>query len=66
MKYLSINLTESIVRSLVCSTVDYCNSILFGLSTKSLMKIKRIDHAAIRLIFKLSPKNHSSITMRQF
>ena len=36
------------------------------------MKIKRIDHAAIRLIFKLPlipllplPKNHSSITMRQ-
>ena len=29
------------------------------------MKIKRIDHAAIRLIFKLPLKNHSSITMRQ-
>ena len=29
------------------------------------MKIKRIHHAAIRLIFKLPLKNHSSITMRQ-
>ena len=76
-KYLSINLTESIVRSLVFSTVDYYNSILFGLSKKYLMKIKRIDHAAIiryylgttilliRLIFKLPLKNHSSINMRQ-
>ena len=29
------------------------------------MKIKRIDHAAIRLIFKHPLKNHSSITMGQ-
>ena len=29
------------------------------------MKIKRIDHAAIRLICKLPLKNHSSITIRQ-
>ena len=64
-KYLSINLTESIVKSLGFSTVDYCNSILFSLSTKYLMKIKRIDHAAIRLIFKHPLKNHSRITMRQ-
>ena len=64
-KYLSINLTEYIVISLVFLTVDYCNSILFGLSKKSLMKIKRIDHAAIRLIFKLPLKNNSSITMPQ-
>ena len=51
-KYLSQQSTETLIHAFVTSRLDYCNGLLYGLQDCLLNKLKRVQNACARLIFK--------------
>jgi hypothetical protein len=49
-KYLTTNAAKILVHAFIISKLDYCNSLLFGISEELLDKLQRIQNAAARLI----------------
>ena len=51
-KYLNKHDTETLLRALVTSRLDYCNSLLYGLPNTQLSKLQRVQNAAARLAYR--------------
>lgn len=49
-KYLSQEVTETLVHAFITSRIDYCNSLLYGLPNSRLAKIQRVLNASARLV----------------
>ena len=49
-KHLSRDSSETLIHAFVSSRLDYCNSLLYGLSQVQIDKIQRVQNAATRLI----------------
>ena len=49
-KLLSDEDTESLMHAIVSSRVDYCNSLLYGISKEVIYKLQKVQNAAARLI----------------
>ena len=58
LKHLSLKSTETLIHAFVSSRLDYCNSLLYGLSQAQIDKIQRVQNAAARLIFKQPKFSH--------
>ena len=54
--------TTRLVIALVISRLDYCNSLLAGLQFSTTEPLQRVQNAAARLIFELSPSEHITVT----
>ena len=59
-KYLDYDTCHSVVRALVLSRLDYCNSLLTGLKQHDLNRLQKLQNKAARLIH-LKPK-YSHVT----
>ena len=57
-KCLSTNATKTIVQALVISRLDYCNSLLYGVSEVLIAKLQKIQNAAARLVLGLKKYDH--------
>ena len=64
-KYLNRNLTEKIVHVLITSQLDYCNSLLFGLSNSQLKKLQNVQNAAARIITGTRKYDHITPVLRE-
>ena len=51
-KYLSRQSSEILVHAFITSRLDYCKSLLYGLPDCSLNKLRRVQNARARLIFR--------------
>ena len=52
-KYLTKECAEVLVYSLVMSHLDYCNSVLYGISKKLLLKMQRVQNYAAKTVLNL-------------
>ena len=55
-KYLSKDKTKTLVYAFISSTIDYCNSLLYGLPEYQLNKLQRVQNMCARLICNESNK----------
>ena len=59
-KYLSREVCETLVNSLITSRLDYCNSLLYGCPSSLLARLQRVQNSATRLIYNVSRTFSSS------
>ena len=52
-KYITQESMKTLVHCFIISRIDYCNSLLYGISEESLDKLQRVQNPAARLIFGL-------------
>ncbi|KAL8578691.1 hypothetical protein ACOMHN_045680 [Nucella lapillus] len=62
--YLTTDATKTLVSSLVISRLDYCNSLLAGVTLDLLNKIQKVQNCAARLICRLSKRDHITPFLR--
>jgi len=55
----------AMVRALVVSKVDYCNSVLAGLPVALLQRLQSVLNAAARLVFSVRKSEHITPLLRQ-
>jgi len=56
---VGMEVTIRLALAVVISRLDYCNSLLAGALLAMLGPLQRVQHAAARLIFQLTPRDHS-------
>jgi hypothetical protein len=61
---LSPSVAITLANSLVSSKLDYCNSLYFGISTKNLSKLQRIQNSLARAITFTSKRQHISPVLK--
>ena len=60
---LSVHVAERIVNAMVTGSLDYCNSLLHGITAGQLGRIQKIQNTAARLI--LRRNRRSSVTVHE-
>ncbi|XP_051791037.1 uncharacterized protein LOC127529889, partial [Erpetoichthys calabaricus] len=58
--FLTTEATQLLVQTLVISKLDYCNSLLSGLSLKATRPLQLIQNAAARLVFDIPKFSHTT------
>ena len=64
-RYLSEDVTKTLVNSLVTSRLDYCNSLLYGLPNSLLSKLQRVQNTSARVITKTPRHNHITSVLKE-
>jgi hypothetical protein len=62
-KFLSYEDRKSVVQALIMSRIDYCNSLLFGVTDVHLSKLQRLQNIAARLICSIPKHDHITPTL---
>ena len=62
-KYLTRQSCEILVNAFVTSCLDYCNALLYGLPSKLLSRLQRVQNSAARLIHNVSRFPPSSLLL---
>ena len=57
-KYLSNETAILLANAMVSSRLDYCNSLLYGVSKSNIAKLQRVQNALCRIIFRLDKISH--------
>ena len=60
---LSNDACDQLIHSLVTVRLDYCNSILYGLSDNSLYRLQKIENTAARIFARVPRFAHISATL---
>ena len=63
-KFLSVDSLKVLVNCFILSRLDYCNSMLYGISDDTLDRLQKVQNAAARLIFNLRKHEHITETLK--
>ena len=63
--YIDKDTCNHAVRSLVLSRIDYCNSLLYGQTTKNTHKLQTMQNRAARLVFKANRREHTTPLLKE-
>ena len=58
--YLSADTAIMVANSMLCSSLDYCNSLLYGVSKLNIAKLQRVQNALYHVVFSLDRMSHAS------
>ena len=64
-RYLSEDVTKTLVNSLVTSRLDYCNSLLYGLPNILLNELQKVQNTAARIIKRIPRQNHTTPILKE-
>ena len=64
-KFLPRKTIERVVNAMITSRIDYCNSLLYGTSGKNLVKLRRLQNVAAKIIVGGSKYEHVTPILRQ-
>ena len=59
-KYLPEEAIRSLVHAAIATRIDYCNSLLYGISKTHLQKLQRVQNSAARIIKCIKKTEHIS------
>ena len=59
-KHLSLKSCETLVHAFISSKLDFCNSLLYGLSESCLANLQHVQNAAVRLVTLSHKREHVS------
>ena len=57
-KFLSVETAALLANSMISSRLDYCNSLLYGVSKCNVAKLQKIQNALCRIVFRLDRTSH--------
>ena len=57
-KFLSVDTAALLANSMMSSRIDYCNSLLYGVNKYNMAKLKKIQNALCRIVFRLDKTSH--------
>ena len=57
-KYITQDAAKTLIRALVVSKMDYCNSLLLGITCKQLRRLQLIQNTAARIVTRSKPRDH--------
>ena len=55
---LSVETAALLANSMISSQLDYCNTLLYGISKYNLAKLQKIQNALCRIVFRLDRTSH--------
>ena len=62
---LSFQVAQTLACSIVCSRLDYCNSVLYGAPNKSISKLQRIQNNLARIVLQVPRRTHAPPLLHQ-
>ena len=62
--YLSLDAAKKLAVSFVLSRLDYCNSLLFGITEEKLTKLQRIQNTAARIVLRQPKRTGATSLLR--
>ena len=57
-KFLGVETAILLANAMVSSRLDYCNSLLYGVSKSNIAKLQRVQNALCRIVFRLDKMSH--------
>ena len=64
-QFLDDNAMHTLIRALILSRLDYCNSLYAGCTISTLHRLQRVQDAAARLLCGASPRAHARPLLQQ-
>ena len=64
-KFLMFDACQAVVHAFVSSRLDYCNALLYGLSSCQLNRLKLIQNSAARLVLQAKSRDHATPLLKQ-
>jgi len=64
-KYLSQDATRSLIYGLVTSRLDYCNSLLYGITQTQVKRLQRVQNMAARIVTGTKRRDHITPILKE-